>query len=148
MAAIKDKSFFARGKVLYVVYGHTVEGREPASCVSKCICLGKATHYSNTLSRLTDSLYVNVLKSDGKSDWTSSYSLMDFGVMPKGRSPYNLNRVFNSMADALDFVVQCQTGLLDNADDQRQAERFASPEYKEEQRLFDEMMVDLLNDYE
>ena len=116
MAAINDANFFAPGKVVYHVYGHLIP-----SCdidiqkhVQKYICL-------STASDDTEFRKVQIKReaSDGHT-FTSNMYLGDVGIVEPGRNPHNLNRVFASMVDALEFIIQIQTNMMDIPWDHKQ----------------------------
>lgn len=128
MAAITDPKFFALGKIVYHVYGHLVpvDTVDIHKHVQKYICLGSVDDDPEFRK-------VPILKDGLKERMFKSHMYMgDIGI---GRS-YNLNRVFASMSDALEFIVQIQTGMMELESDQRQLDYYRSAEYEEEQRRF------------
>lgn len=121
MPAINTTKGIAPGKILYHVYGSVIAKRksnstEPEKLVEKIIVTSFPKHWHRTTNSRSDSLFFDVLREsgwDGK-DWHSAHSVLDCGI---GGHKYNLNRIFATRVEAIEFASECLSGVFfDKAD--------------------------------
>ena len=100
------------GKILYVVYGVGRRDCKNARLDSKIIVTSKPYTCKDIERPKFDYLYKSEIT--GKDMRGNRYT-NDCGL---GDNIYNLNRLFSSLEDALDFIEQCKTGVFKEKSDQ------------------------------
>lgn len=119
MTAIKNSSGIAPGKILYYVCGTSIvrnsTHRPIEERIEKYICTSFPKYWVDD-SR-TDSLFFDhLIVSDKGSPFKSHSSLKDCGI----GAHYNLNRLFGTREEALEFAGQCMLGKFFDIADQKQ----------------------------
>lgn len=122
MPAINTIKGIAPGKIVYHVYGSViVKGKSPKEnledYVEKIIVTSFPKNWHTGTRRRSESLFFDVLREsswNGK-DWHSAFSVRDCGI---GGSKYNLNRIFATKVEALEFVSECLCGKFFDKEDQ------------------------------
>lgn len=125
MPAINSIKGIAPGKIVYHVYGSVIakgkgkgkpNAKQAEEYVEKIIITSFPKNWhTNTKSR-SSALFFDVLREsgwDGK-DWHSAHSVRDCGI---GGHKYNLNRIFATRVEAIEFASECLSGnFFDNED--------------------------------
>lgn len=122
MPAINTIKGIAPGKIVYHVYGSVIakgKGKPPAKApeeyVEKIIITSFPKNWHKGTNRRSDSLFFDVLRESclGGKDWHSAHSVRDCGIGAK----YNLNRIFATKVEAIEFTSECLSGkFFDKAD--------------------------------
>lgn len=136
MAAIKDPKFFAPGKIIYHVYGHLIKNSDAdlVSNIQKLICTSGVVHNGDK----TSSKFISVIRCSHVNDlernegYNSKSYLSDMGIFDDPhRRPYNLNRAFASIPDALEYIIQIKSNMMELPEDQSQLNYYQTEEYKD-----------------
>lgn len=120
MPAINTTKGIAPGKILYHVYGSVIakgkgQSSDPEKLVEKIIVTSFPKNWHTGTGRRSDSLFFDVIRKSSirDGDWHSAHSVRDCGIGAK----YNLNRIFATKAEAIEFASECLLGkFFDNTD--------------------------------
>lgn len=123
MPAINSTKGIAPGKIVYHVYGSVIakgksHSRNPEELVEKIIITSFPKNWHSSTSQRSASLFFDVIRESswGGKDWHSSHSVRDCGI---GGKKYNLNRIFATKMEALEFVSECLLGKFFDINDQK-----------------------------
>lgn len=123
MPAINTINGIAPGKIVYHVYGSVIAkgkgkptAKAPEEYVEKIIITSFPKHWHKGTGSRSESLFFDVLRESGWNgkDWHSAHSVRDCGI---GGHKYNLNRIFATRVEAIEFASECLCGkFFDKAD--------------------------------
>ena len=123
MSAINTLKGLAPGKIVYEVYGSLITANctgNPENLISKCILTSFPKYWCDVINDRTDTLFVSYIKHvDEKLSYHSNFSVIDRGILESSNrtKKHNLNRIFWTVEDALDFIEQCKTGNFKDESD-------------------------------
>lgn len=125
MAAINTTKGIAPGKIVYHVYGSIIakgqynKDKDIEDHVEKLIVTSFPKYWHHSTQRRCDSLFFDVIRQStiGDGDWRTGHSVRDCGIeCPHGK--YNLNRIFATKEEAMEFVSECMMGKFFDKEDQ------------------------------
>lgn len=127
MPAIDTMKGIAPGKIFYHVYGSVIaKGKHikenPEDHIEKIIVTSFPKNWHHVTKRRSESLFFDVLRESswGGKDWYSAFSVRDCGI---NTHKYNLNRIFATKVEALEFVSECLCGKFFDKEDQEVYDR-------------------------
>lgn len=123
MPAINTIKGIAPGKIFYHVYGTPISKgqthtQEPEELVEKIIVTSFPKNWHTGTKSRTDSLFFDVLRNGHRS----AHSVRDCGIGVK----YNLNRIFATKTEAVEFISECLCGKFFDSKDQEVYNRLIS----------------------
>ena len=128
MPAINTIKGLAPGKIVYHVYGSSLIKNKkrgfdnPDEHVSKLILTSFPKFWHRSTDSRCDSLFFDVIRFGYLGEYETCHSVRDCAIGEKIRK-YNLNRIFATKEEALEFVSECLIGKFFDSTDQEVYDR-------------------------
>lgn len=124
--AITDPKRILPGRILYHVYGGnlSLDGKTESEIIAENVQRFIITESPNSEGRFKHIMSYTDYHGNESHYSTGGY-ITDNGIMPPGKNKYNLNRLFNSESDAIEFIQECITRQFTDPSDVEAAEHSA-----------------------
>ena len=128
MPAINTIKGLAPGKIVYHVYGSSlIKNKEsysdnPEEHITKLILTSFPKFWHRTTGTRCNSLFFDVIRCGYMGEYESCHSVLDCAIGDTFRK-YNLNRIFSTKEEALEFVSECLIGKFFDSTDQEVYDR-------------------------